>query len=291
MFTMSDSHAMTIQANYDDSVTTQEINAFNEAIQLFDRQFVNDITVNINVNMANSSAFLGQTTSYLLQYNNNISNYTTIANALTAANTNLILPGVSHIAAQVGNADYLDITLANAKALGLIAANDSGLDGAITLSSYYAWNTGSNGSVPADEFDLVGVAEHEISEVLGRISGLSVIDSRIMPLDLLRYTGSAPTGVLDFSTAVSNSYYLSLDGGKTSLASLNAIPGNDLGDFDGSVVSDPFNAFSNSGQFNTLNKTDYTVMQALGYQLVPIALPSAFWLFFTSCLGIRLFRK
>ena len=64
-------------------------------------------------------------------------------------------------------APYL-MAWAEAKALGLLAANAPALDGYVGFSTTASFTFDPNNRAVAGKYDFIGVAEHEISEVLGR---------------------------------------------------------------------------------------------------------------------------
>src|SRR5437868_12427363 len=104
---------------------------------------------------------------------------------------------------------------------------------------------------------LSGVAEHEISEVLGRIADLGSIGGTLDPLDLFRY--SAPnTGAL----SVGNGQYFSIDGGYTNLNTFNGARGGDVGDWAGYTI-DAFNAGARSGVTLPISAADIIEMDVL----------------------------
>ncbi|MBV9200850.1 MAG: hypothetical protein JO320_05860 [Alphaproteobacteria bacterium] len=57
---------------------------------------------------------------------------------------------------------------AEAKALGLRAANTSGIDGWVGFSSAADYTYDPDNRAVAGAYDFIGVAEHEIAEVMGR---------------------------------------------------------------------------------------------------------------------------
>src|SRR5258708_11192837 len=92
------------------------------------------------------------------------------------------------------------ITSVEAKALGLIAADDPASDGSIGLDSSTSYTFDPNNRAVPGLADAIGVIEHEISEVLGRQSllGFQPGDgtSQFGVLDLFRYQSAgvrAPT--------------------------------------------------------------------------------------------------
>jgi hypothetical protein len=85
------------------------------------------------------------------------------------------------------------------------------------------------------EYELIGVVEHELTEVMGRFSLLG--DGEYTPLDLFRYAGA---GVRQMGTGAPS--YFSVDGGATNLGNYNNFQtGNsgELGDWAPSAATTP----------------------------------------------------
>lgn len=70
----------------------------------------------------------------------------------------------------------VEMTRANAKAMGLIAANDYEVDGEITFNSDFKFDFDSSDGISTGSMDFLGVALHEIGHTLGFVSGVDVID-------------------------------------------------------------------------------------------------------------------
>jgi hypothetical protein len=111
----------------------------------------------------------------------------------------------------------------------------------------------------------VSVAEHEISEVLGRIPGLDLDEyygevghMNYMPDDLFRYTAPGVRGLTPYLAGT----YLSLNGGVTNLVEFNSNVGGDPQDYAGRT-HDAFNAFGNG--LEPLTTAGLANMDALGY--------------------------
>ena len=79
------------------------------------------------------------------------------------------------------NSGNLDLTRANAKALGIIAGDDSSLDGYILMNDLKStdaeWNYDSNNAEIGNSLDFLSVAVHEVGHVLGFVSGLDKYDA------------------------------------------------------------------------------------------------------------------
>lgn len=165
---------------------------------------------------------------------------------------------------------------AEEKALG-IKPNDTAVDGSVGFSSRVNWNY--NSTTGSGQYDLVSVAEHEISEVMGRIGlgGSTVANSpnSYSTLDLLRY--SAPGQV---SPSGSSTAYFSFDNGQTSGATnlagsdktyFNTTAGGDIGDWASSAGNDAYNAFASSGTNYAPSTVDRLALDVLGYGSTTLA--------------------
>ena len=161
----------------------------------------------------------------------------------------------------------LFIASAEEKALELAPAQSKAVDGYIGFSDGVEWHMGAQGTPSSEQYDLVATAEHEISEVMGRIGseGTMTVGRKNVytPLDLFNYAGS---GRLELS---GNGGYFSTDFGATNLGDFNDAAANsgDIGDWASSVGDDAFDAFASPGIKYNLTQRDWWVMQALGYTL------------------------
>jgi hypothetical protein len=176
----------------------------------------------------------------------------------------------------IGGTHSYWVASAEEKALGLIG-NSSSVDGAVGFSSSVSWNFTS--SVAAG-YDFIGVAEHEISETMGRIAllGATISDggtnyaNGYTPMDLFRYSAAGTRSLVGGQSA-----YFSFDGGKSSNGSssspsftyFNSTAGGDWGDWQSSgihnVANDAYDAFSSSGVQYAASPIDKTLMNVLGY--------------------------
>ena len=146
-------------------------------------------------------------------------------------------------------------------------------DGGVGFGSGFQWSFTGPPAAGSGQYDFQAVVEHEISEVMGRISvlGASVggVANSYTPYDLFRYTDIGAQSLV----AGANSYF-SFDGGVSSTgnaadgrAYFNTVSGGDWGDWAGSglTAADPYVAFANSGTPYTTGGVDQRVMDALGY--------------------------
>lgn len=68
------------------------------------------------------------------------------------------------------------LTMANAKAIGLVAANAAAEDAQITFSNQFNFDFDPSDGIGAGLFDFVGIAIHELGHAMGFISGVDVLD-------------------------------------------------------------------------------------------------------------------
>ena len=135
------------------------------------------------------------------------------------------------------------------------------------------WPTRIAGSTIAlGTFDAVGTLEHEISEVLGRISGIGQgTDPASMfytPIDLFRY---AAAGVHGLTPAAG---YFSIDGTTLPAQFNNPTNGGDAADL-ANPGNDALSAFGSPGAPATIAPVDLQMMGVLGYRMDSAAPPAA----------------
>ena len=253
---------MQIDVTYAQSVSSLPsgfVTDINYVVNYLDSLFPNNVTLNIEVSYQNlGSGILGE--SEASQYVSE--SYSAVRSALQAEGA----PGAATLPASSPlPTSTLSMSIAEAQALGLAAS--SGIqDGEVFFTNQYQWSYSQTATPGANQFYFIGVVEHEITEVMGRVSLDG--DGGYSPMDLYRY--SAP-GVRDTTTGGAGSTaYFSLDNGTTNLGTWNNQPSNgDLGDWypqgPASGGNDAFNDYSNSGVINVMSSTDITLMQAIGW--------------------------
>ena len=206
--------------------------------------------------------------------------------------------------ASSNNNRYLDITTANAKALGLVAPDLAAEDASITFSSLFNWDFDSSDGVGAGLQDFVGVAIHEIGHALGFVSGVDTVDYCITNridldpyavhsvLDLYRYSAA---GTLNLA-AGANAYF-SLDGGVTSLGGFSTGVYHGDGrqashwkDNLGLGIMDP--TANPAGQINLPSELDLLVFDVIGWDRVsPVPEPGGAFGMLGLIAGGLLFRR
>ena len=245
---------------WDESVDLAPV-AFKQAVQtaasFFDALITSPITVNIEVGWGEARdtvlglGLLGEayaTTGLFRSFNQ----YKT---ALAAnATSSVIQSAVDNL---VDPGRQIFVPGAQAKALGQLAADAPLTDGAIGFASnpmLYTYDPGNR--AVAGKIDLIGLAQHEITHALGRIS----YSWGTTGFDLYRY--SAPGA---WATASSGSTYFSVDGGQTNLGTFSMT--GDPADWGPAMASDVQAAFLGTGIAFTYSEADIVALNAMGFAM------------------------
>jgi len=261
--------------------------AFNNAIQYIESKFSDPITINMNVGWGEingnnlSPGLLGQS----LTNQQGFYSYAQMKTALTNdATTSTDATAVANLpsADPYGGTKFV-MSNAEAKALGLLAGNSTGVDGYVGFNKNASYTFDPNNRGVSGKYDFIGLAEHEITEVMGRygLGQNGASSGRYSPIDLFRYLSP---GTLDLNPA--NGAYFSIDGGKTAINTYNGTGGGDLSDWKG-TTHDAFNASVTSGVLNPFSAGDLKLMDAIGYDLVSVPEPASLTLM-TSGLALGL---
>ena len=240
-------------------------NAVVSAAQVYTSTFATHAVLNIQIGLGevNGSALvsgaLGESQTFGIA-----ESYAGLTSALGAADANLVASGLmaSGAVTAVGAlaAKTFFVPMAEAKALGLVNATSTAVDGFIGLAASGLVFAGAPGP---GQYDGMGVAAHEISEVMGRIGLEGSQSGYYTPLDLFRYTSA---GVPDLTPTAGS---FSLDMGVTALNGFNS-PGNggDAADWGSSAANttDSYSAFATPGVTMTVTRNDLIEVAALGYK-------------------------
>jgi hypothetical protein len=161
------------------------------------------------------------------------------------------------------------VSVAQAQAWGLLSANNGRNDGWMGLANDSqlgaTWDFSRSTPIGSNQFDAIGTAEHELTELMGRYSNVGNGDGygTYTALDLFRY--SAP-GKRDLASDNGKAYF-SINKGVTDLGVYNNNPSNgDLGDWVGWVQHNSYgDGFP--GEFSWVTKNDLIEDAVLGYKL------------------------
>ena len=166
---------------------------FQAAANYWQSQFSDNVTVNITAGFAAlAPGILGQAGSSYLATNLSTlksalaadatsANDATMVNGLPVGSTyskyingTTVNAGAAHVEAGVSQ---LQMTTANAKAIGLLAANNPLADASITFSSLFAFDFNRSDGIGAGLYDFIGIAIHELGHALGFTSGVDILDT------------------------------------------------------------------------------------------------------------------
>lgn len=293
LVTPSDATTLTFNVAYDTSTSGAPaifFYAFNDAIQFYESKLDDPITINIAVGwgeIAGHSLAPGALGSSQTNQQG-FYTYSQIKTALqNDAKSGVDATAVTNLPSTypVIGAPFV-MSQAEAKALNLRAGNAMGVDGYIGFLNTAPYTFDPNNRAVPGEYDFIGVAEHEISEVMGRygLGQNGASSGRYSPIDLFRYTSP---GVLD--VVPENGDYFSIDGGTTAINTFNGTRGGDLSDWAG-ATPDSFNAFVTPGIKVDVSSGDLNEMDAIGYD-APVPEPPTLTLVGLATSGLLLLKR
>jgi hypothetical protein len=265
--------ALIIKPIFDSSITSLANAAaveaaFTNVVNQFDASFSTPVTVKIGVSwgkVGGSSLGTGNIAASLTPLTGPFA-YSDIVYAFQAdaaanpGDANMVsaaknLPALS----PAGSRNY-ELPYAEAQALGYLPASMNVTSGYVGFSSTVSWDFNAADGVTAGAYDFQGLAAHEISEALGRITGLhNTTPTYATMFDALRYS-AAHVSSFSFSSAA----YLSVDGGVTNLGQFNISGGGDRSDLN-AIKGDAQDAILSSGTAYGLSSSDLIALDVLGW--------------------------
>lgn len=266
--------------------------AWISAANVFQTNFSDNIHVNITVNGVAGTSVFGQSNTFLRSVSYTNLRNGAIADAKTPDDATAIGAGGSiSVADPVTGTHTWWVTRAQAKALGLLA-DDLSNDGTTTFGAGNPFTF--SGPIAPGTYDFMGVAAHEITEVMGRL-GLMAATIGNSPnsydlADLFTYSGAGTRGGSFGGGCSSANDFFSIDAGTTLLKKENNYCSNNLDVDDWAPgTNDSFNQFSNSGVVNPVTEVDLRQMDVLGYDRVLATTtpePSTLALMITGLVGV-----
>jgi hypothetical protein len=266
---------MQINLIYDPSVNAAPAafkTAMTAAASFLDELIVNPITVNVQVGYGedDDGAFpIGRDLSLGGAFYKSFVNYTTLKNDLSA-NATTALDRVA-----VGSLPPSDPTDgatfavgdAEARALGLLPATSTVIDGAVGFNDTYPWNYNTDGQAAPGEFDFVSDAELELTHALGMALGTPSGESTAFML--FRYSAPGVRELMVNRDGVTTpASYFSIDGGETN--SGNYLTGGDSTLFNagGPIgANDTLAAPYPPGLEHVFSSTDALELNVLGFEV------------------------
>ena len=260
--------ALNFNITYDASVTNltnaaEVENAFATAAQAFSDTYTNVATINLTIYWGPVGPFtsgisLGRSHFFLTSVS-----FSQLTNALFVHRASAVdSNSVANLPAVDPTLGSWFVNIAEARVLGLFSTNDSSVDGEIGFSTNVSFTFDPNNRSVPGKFDFIGVAQHELTEVMGRCT--FDLTTHYVPYDLFRFTNS---GVRSLDVNSTTNAYFSIDNGLTALKFFhsNRFSG-DVQDWkSGGTPTDSFDALSSSGHINPMSTVDFMAMDVLGY--------------------------
>jgi hypothetical protein len=284
-------HALTIAPTYLGAWTQTQKDAFQFAINEFQTLYSDPVRVNLDVTFG-STNLGGSSTSLIFAVP---STYATVRTALindqtahpSANGATTINAGgsISSATDPFNNQFQYLYSRAQAKALGAIPS-DSVNDGTITFSNSQTFTFDPNNR-GAGGFDFIGVAEHEISEVMGRITlngNCCGNQAFVGAYDLFNFSGAGT-----HTLGIVAGRYFSMNNGTTNLRGYNnaASNGGDAQDWDNTILTSPYNAFTGPNQAHSLTLAiDIATLDVIGWDLAAAVPEPSSWALMVAGLAV-----
>jgi hypothetical protein len=270
---------------YDSSVSSAPAgftSAISAVVSYYESVFNDPTTVNIDVGWGEvAGQALGSGALAESETNLGLFSYSQVRTALGDAKSADDSPGVASLpGSDPTRGGSFVLSTADAKALGL--GTSASVDGYVGFSSSANYTFDPSNRAVSGAYDFIGVAEHEISEVMGRIALLGTplggLSRTYTALDLFRYSSPGARQLV-----AGNAAYFSLDGGNTSLNNFNTLSSGDAGDWASGGGNDSYNAFVSSGVAEPVTANDLRLMDAIGWDrgtvridTPPVVTPTSF---------------
>ena len=265
-------------------------NAINQAIGFYEAQITTPITVAVKFSEIGSG--LGQSSTFFstITYNQYLAALLLHSSA-DAVDTSALASLPAGPNNPVNGGTSVDVTTANLRALGF-NATPPGPDSTISINTSITNYAGK--PFDPNDYDLIGVVQHEFNEALSLGSDLDTGNTagHIRPEDLFRY---AAAGIRSYTTSSAATSYFSVDGGVTNLVGFNQTGpagGADYGDWVSSATVRVQDAFGTPGATPVFGSAEKTALDATGYNFAVVSTPepSSFWLLAFGAIGFLGYR-
>jgi len=251
------------------SNATAAENAWKAAAAVFTSNFSDNIHINITVDAVADTSVFGQSQSsgYLVSYSTLRGDL--LADSTTADDATALGAGgsLSSTDPSGGNAWY--IPTAEAKAIGYIPDSLTNVDGTTKFGAGYSYTF--SGPIASGTYDFMGVAEHEITEVMGRLGmkGATTLVNGHTYTEQTALDAFAFTGANARSLAGGSGNYFSINDGTTLLKLYNDSTSNGLDSRDWAPgTNDANDQFSNPGVVNAITNIDLQQLDVIGYDRI-----------------------
>lgn len=311
-----------------------------EAADLWRAKLKDPVTINVNVDYANTNPVLAETAptpgneSYSIFKDRLLSDATSVAdmsayNSLQSGTTFDTLMnytsdnpnGDGSPTPYVATRDMVQVTTANAKALGILPGDWMVVpDASISFNPNpdgSVWDFDRSNGIASGQYDFVGAAAHELGHVLGFYSQVDAIDQEgflksLLPdlfdvrtadeytavsLDMFRYSAASlaqGAGIEDMTAGMGEKFF-SIDGGVTSLANFSSGTflgdGRQAGHWQGSSFGLMGPQAVPGVQLPDISFADLTAMDVIGWDLVAVPEPNMVSILFLGLLGVATNRR